>query len=140
MTYFTFFLDLWQKKKCSINSFLAYIFLRFMIHFLISSGTNFITNIKYGVWGWKKSKTPYIGFQKCQQEIISAKWLKLAKFEKFYCLSWISVPQTQTDHPEIDQSCFTECRILKMWKKVLNVYFLPWLLSVFNNVGFRTLL
>ena len=39
------------KKKCSI-------FLQFLMHLLIPSGTNFLTNIKYGVWGWeKKNKT-----------------------------------------------------------------------------------
>ena len=46
---FYFFSQFSAKKKCSI-------FLQFLMHLLIPSGTNFLTNIKYGVWGWEKKK------------------------------------------------------------------------------------
>ena len=51
----------------------------------------------------QKTKATSVGLWKYQQEAISWNWLKLAK-RKLYCFSPISVPQTQSDHPEFDQS------------------------------------
>ena len=57
----------------------------------------------------KKSKTTFAGLWKCQQEAIARNWLKLAKIKKKLShLSCISV----SDHPKINQSCFTKRRIL----------------------------
>ena len=43
-----FFCSVYGKKKCLENSFLAFIFLQFFMQKL------YFTNIKFGVWGWKK--------------------------------------------------------------------------------------
>ena len=71
-----FLLCFWQKKVFR-NLFLAYLFLQF--------GTNVITNIKYGVWGWKKSKTTSAVFQECQQEVISQRIVEISK-NLIYCV------------------------------------------------------
>ena len=54
LIYFTFLLSFWQKKKKVFWKLFFSIFLQFLMHFLIPSGANFITNIKYGVWGSKE--------------------------------------------------------------------------------------
>ena len=51
------------------------IFLQFLIHVLIPSGTKFITNIET-VSEKKKSKTLSVSLRKCQQEAITQYWLK----------------------------------------------------------------
>ena len=110
-TYPFYFFAQFSVKKVFQKLYLS-IFLQFLIHFLIPSGTNFITNIKYGVWGWEKNKTTSVGLRKCQQETISQKWLKLAKnktIESF--VSTCSAPNAVRSS-QIDQSCFTECIIL----------------------------
>ena len=74
---FYFFCSVFGKKKVFRNLFLAYLFLQF--------GTNVITNIKYGVWGWKKSKTTSAVFQECQQEVISQRIVEISK-NLIYCV------------------------------------------------------
>ena len=52
--YFFAQLNFWQKKV--FQKLFFSIFLQFRIHFLIPSDTNFIINIKYGVWKWEKNQ------------------------------------------------------------------------------------
>ena len=70
------FCSVFGKEKWSENSFFS-IFLQFLMHFLVPSGTNFITNMESE--GEKKSNATSVGLRKCQQETISQYYLKLMK-------------------------------------------------------------
>ena len=88
---FYFFVLFLAKKNCSENSFLAYIFLQFLMHFFIPSGTNLVNNIKYGESeGEKKSKTTSVALQECQQEVMSQEMIEISKNLKNYivCFSF----------------------------------------------------
>ena len=53
------------------------IFLQFLMHFLIPSGTNVIINMESV--SEKKSNKLSVSLQKCQQEAITQYWLKLVE-------------------------------------------------------------
>ena len=70
------------------------IFLQFLMHFLIPSGTNFITNME-SVSKKKKSKTLSVSLGKCQQEAITQYWFKSANILKIVLfVSNFSAPNT----------------------------------------------
>ena len=86
---------------------------QFLRHFLIPSGTNFSTNIKYTVWGWTKIQNNICWSSEMWVKDNFLKIVEISKkFETLFCLSWIPALQKQADHPELDQSCFTEYKVL----------------------------
>ena len=87
---FYFFAQFSAKKKCSKNSF----------QHIFAISDALVDPI------WHKLYYHNIKWQ------LAKIGRNLQKIKKLRCLSQISVPQTRSDHPEIDQSCFTECRIL----------------------------
>ena len=76
---FYFFVQFLAKKGGPKTLFFS-IFLQFLMHFLVPSGTNFITNMESE--GEKKSNATSVGLRKCQQEAISQYCLKLIKIYK----------------------------------------------------------
>ena len=102
------------------------------MHFLKPSGKNFITNMKYGVWGWKKSKITFAGLWKCQQKTISQNWLKLAKFKncvicmKFQCLKRNQMIPKLINFASLNVECYKRSwnnQNLGFWKTSVVAYF-----------------
>ena len=75
-----YFFAQFLAKKSGLKILFFNIFLQFLMHFLVPSGTKFIANMDSE--GEKKSNATSVGPRKCQQETISQYCLKLIKIYK----------------------------------------------------------
>ena len=96
------------RKMCSENSFFS-IFLQFLMHFWSHLVQTLLS--WWNQWVKRNPRHYLLVFGSVSKRQLANIGWNQQKFKKLCCLSQISVPQIKSDHPDIDQSRFTECRI-----------------------------